>query len=129
MTMGSQPLPHPLNRALEFLARGPSFHCRAALSVSFPAIFKSQEIKPSIIPPAVPAKTNHLRLLRGYFQSVLRQALLECSLKCRRFVPILETRHKVVRKAEQPALSSIRFAHCLLKPQVQDVVRYTLANT
>ena len=123
MAMGSQPFPHPLNCTLELLARSPSFHRRASLPIRFPAIFKSQEVKPPIILPAVAAKTNRLGLLRSYFQPLLRQPLRECPLKCRRFVPILEARHKVVRKAEQPALASIPFPHRCLVPLVQDLVQ------
>src|SRR5664279_2182575 len=123
MAMGSQPFPHPLNRTLQLLARGSSFYRRTSLPVRFPAIFKSQEVKPPIIRPAVPAKTNRLRLLRGYFQPILRQPLRECPLICRRFVPILEARHKVVRKAEQPALASIPFPPRFLEPLVQDIVQ------
>jgi hypothetical protein len=123
MAMGSQPLPHPLNRTLQLLARGSSFHRRASLPVRLPAIFKSQKVEPSIMWPAVPAKANHLRLVRGYFQSVLGQPFLQCSLKCRRFVPILEARHKVVRKAEQPALAPILLPQLLLEPEVQNIVQ------
>ena len=122
MAMGSQPFPHPFNRTLQLLARGPSFHRRASLAVRFPAIFKSQEVKPPIIRPAVPAKTYRLGLLRSYFQPILRQPLRECPLLGRRFVPILEARHQVVRQAEQPALASIPFPHPILEPLVQDIV-------
>src|SRR5438552_11231337 len=111
MSMGLEPLAHPLDGRMQFLARGPSFDGRASLSVSFPAKFKSQEIKPPIVPPAIPAKANRLRLVRGQFHAVLCQPLKKCPLKCRRFVPILEAPYKVVRKAEQPALASIVLPH------------------
>ena len=68
------------------------------------------------------AKTYRLGLLRSYFQPILRQPLRECPLLGRRFVPILEARHQVVRQAEQPALASIPFPHPILEPLVQDIV-------
>src|SRR6267142_1292608 len=123
MALGAQPLAHALNRALQLLARGSSFYGRASLTVRLPAIFKSQEIKPAVVWPAIPAKTNHLGFVRGYFQPIGLQPLLECSLKCRRFVSVLEARHKIVREAEQSAVPSVDLLHLVPEPEVQNVMQ------
>src|SRR5690348_15095086 len=118
MTTASQPLCHPLDRPLQLLARGPSLHGGSSFPVRFPAKLKSQEVKSPVVEPTIAAKTNLLRLLRGHFQPVLCQPLLQCLLECCCFVPIFEARHKIVRKAEQSALASICLLHLLLEPEV-----------
>ncbi len=118
------PFGEPRHGSAQFLATGAPFDDGVPARAAFlPAKFKSQEIKPPVVPASAPAKTQRLRLVQRQFQSELPQPFLNSLLERARLVPVIKAAHEVVRKAEQPALPTIAFAHFALKPQVQHIVQ------
>src|SRR5512140_3801238 len=126
--MGLDPFPKPADAGLQLLPRSAPFDRRTTFAVGFPPKLKPQEVKPLIVGLSVPAKAEQFGLVRGHFQSVEREPLLEGLLKSGGFMPILEADHKVVREAEQPALASIAFLPLLRKPLVQHIVQVNVGQ-
>src|SRR5437879_7176974 len=106
------PFGEPRHCSAQFLATGAPFDDGVPARAAFlPAKFKSQEIKPPVVPASAPAKTQRLRFVQRQFQSELRQPFFNGLLERACLVPVIKAAHKVVRKTEQPALSATASAH------------------
>src|SRR6266404_395789 len=112
------PFGEPLHRRPQLLAAGAAFDDGELLPALLPAIFKSQEVKPSVVSAPIPAKPQGLRFVQRQFQPEFRQPSLHGLAERFGLVPVIEAAHKVVRIAEQPALPAIASAHFTLKPEV-----------
>src|SRR5207245_7546153 len=117
------PFGEPRHCSAQFLATGAPFDDGVPARAAFlPAKFKSQEVKPPVVPASPTAKTQRLRLVQRQFQSELPKPFLNGLLERARLVPVIKAAHEVVRKAEQPALPPISLPHSALKPQVQPLL-------
>src|SRR2546425_1528567 len=113
---GLDPFGEPLNRSSQFLATGAALNGELPTVASPPGKLKSQEVKPTVVPSTPRPKTNSFRLVRRQFQSEFLNPFSQRHLERLGLVPVIEAAHKVVRKAEQPALPAIPFTHPPLKP-------------
>src|SRR6267143_1394577 len=113
---GLDPFGEPLDRSAQFLAAGAALASGLPTVASSPGKLKSQEVIPPVVPSTPRPETNPFRLVRRQFQSEFLHPFGQRRLERLSLVPVIEATHKVVRKAEQPALSSIPCTHPSLKP-------------